>query len=268
MSEKPRSPKNNPPADPNSKRSQKESNKRHVYIEPGAKIDFVEDLRKKYETAQTDDNTHKTQQLLWTKIAAGLLLVTAGITWWQGCLTRESITNNTAQFQVSQRPWIEVGGKAEPIGGASVATGEQPAIYTTIENVGNTPAWEERTKDTLDLHCFPAGTKDNFLDNPADIGQLDPSKVSAAVIMPHGHHQTGGVTIGRAFTEADMNRIRDGNCVLYYYGRTNFCDIWDHQHWRTFCDQYVPETKSGFRICSKYNDGDENHSEEPKTCSR
>lgn len=35
---------------------EKESTKRHVYVEPGAKIDFVEDLRKQ-QKAQQDENT-------------------------------------------------------------------------------------------------------------------------------------------------------------------------------------------------------------------
>jgi hypothetical protein len=84
----------------------KETTSRHVYIEPGAKIDFVQDLKDKYESAQGDNKTNNNKQLLWTKIAAGLLLLTAGFSGWQGVLTRRSVNDAGAHFVQDERPYI------------------------------------------------------------------------------------------------------------------------------------------------------------------
>ena len=103
---KPNRPKNNPGTDPHKKSSEKETTNRHVYIEPGAQIDFVQDLKQKYESSQGNASTHNKKQLFWTQVGAGLIFIYALITFWQGCLTREAIGNNSEQFQIDQRPYL------------------------------------------------------------------------------------------------------------------------------------------------------------------
>jgi hypothetical protein len=66
------------------------STKRHVYIEPGVKIDLVESLRKQQETAQNESTCHQQKQLFWTKVASALLFITAGLPAWQGYSTKLS----------------------------------------------------------------------------------------------------------------------------------------------------------------------------------
>jgi hypothetical protein len=85
---------------------EKDSTKRRVYVEPGVQIDFVKDLKEKYDAAQSDDKTDKAKQLLWTKIAAGLLLLAAGFAGWQDCLTRAAISDAREQFVKDQRPYV------------------------------------------------------------------------------------------------------------------------------------------------------------------
>ncbi len=45
------------------KHTKKESDYRRVHIEPGSKIDFVEDFRKQYETANQQTSTYNGKQL-------------------------------------------------------------------------------------------------------------------------------------------------------------------------------------------------------------
>jgi hypothetical protein len=66
------------------------STKRHVYIEPGVKIDLVESLRKQQEIAQNESTCHQQKQLFWTKVASALLFITAGLAAWQGYSTKLS----------------------------------------------------------------------------------------------------------------------------------------------------------------------------------
>src|SRR5258708_4102432 len=105
-SDKPKGEKDHPQSEAEQRTRGKESTKRHVYVEPGVKIDFVQDLRDKYDSSQTEDATHSKKILFWTQVSAVLLFIYAGLTAWQGSLTRESINNNSKQFQIDQRPYL------------------------------------------------------------------------------------------------------------------------------------------------------------------
>src|SRR5437868_10601215 len=95
---------NNPPPDLRRDRRAEESTKRHVYVEPGVKIDLVEDLRKEYDASQRKSATHNEKQLFWTKVAAGLLTLTALFAFWQAYFA-----NRTAKIAlIDQRPFLVV----------------------------------------------------------------------------------------------------------------------------------------------------------------
>jgi hypothetical protein len=100
-------PQNNPAPDPNSNRSKKESTNRHVYVEPGAQIDFVEDLRKEYRANQDKSTTHSEKQLFWTKVAAFLLLLTAGLTGWQGRSSQKAADAAKSAAETAKQTLIE-----------------------------------------------------------------------------------------------------------------------------------------------------------------
>jgi hypothetical protein len=98
--------KNNPATGPTNRGSEEKSTSRHVYIEPGVQIDIVKDLKEQHKTERTENTAAHKKQLFWTKIASGLLFLTAIFAFWQGLLTRESINNNSRQFQIDQRPYV------------------------------------------------------------------------------------------------------------------------------------------------------------------
>jgi hypothetical protein len=125
---------------PEQNSSQEKSTNRHVYIEPGAKIDFVQDLKDKYETAQGHNKTQYDKQLVWTKVASGLLLLTAGFAGWQGWLTRESIDNNSKQFQIDQRPYIWPLEYTPPTNAPHIVSNEQMWMNINWVNYGKAPA--------------------------------------------------------------------------------------------------------------------------------
>jgi hypothetical protein len=130
MSQKFKHIKNHPDPKPQKDGGEEKSTNRHVYIEPGTKIDFVEDLRKKYDTAQGDDSTHKTQQIFWTKVASVLLLLTAGFTGWQVKIARDT-------YYASQRPFVG-------------ANGIQP-IYISFDSDGTPKITNAPTEKTTRL---------------------------------------------------------------------------------------------------------------------
>lgn len=93
--------KDNYSSDKNKNRSEKESTNRHVYIEPGVQIDFVQDFRKEYKTAQQENAAQNKKQLFWTKVSAVLIVAYAIITY--GILRTSQKT-----FEFTDRAYVGV----------------------------------------------------------------------------------------------------------------------------------------------------------------
>src|ERR1700680_3299326 len=71
---KPKHGTNNPPPGKKQAEGNEKSTNHHVYLEPGVQIDLVQDLKKTYESGQSNNATHNNKQLFWAKISAGLIL--------------------------------------------------------------------------------------------------------------------------------------------------------------------------------------------------
>lgn len=136
--------KNDPPSSKKHFQGEEESTKRHVYIEPGVQIDLVQDLKKKYETAQSEGTTHSNKILFWTKISAGLLFVYVGLTLLQAYLSHKSLEAIKEQFQMDQRPHITPISYAifntvtKKVGPPTI--GEPFRITVELKNVGKSTA--------------------------------------------------------------------------------------------------------------------------------
>ena len=72
MSDKHKKPQGHQNPDDHHKPSKEESTKRHVYVEPGVKIDSVEDFRNKYDASQKEASCHNKKVLFWTIVSAVL----------------------------------------------------------------------------------------------------------------------------------------------------------------------------------------------------
>jgi hypothetical protein len=230
MSPKSNRPQNNPHPDPHKKPSEKESTNRHVYIEPGAQIDFVQDLRKKYETAQTDNKTHNDRQLLWTKIAAGLLFITACFTGWQGCLTRQIITNSAEQFRQDQRAWLGTKGMILHVKAGDPIYGE-----SGIVNAGKTPAFDVGIDYTL-----------KFTDTAVDIEEYANSRgkqqfttaPSTAVLLPGAYFPLKAST-EKAIASPDFpDLLLQHKTFIYMFGEITYTDVFKRRHISRFCGDW------------------------------
>lgn len=60
---------------PDQSGSEEKSTNRHVYVEPGVQIDFVQDLKDQKDSERGEDKADKRRQLFWTKIGSGLVLL-------------------------------------------------------------------------------------------------------------------------------------------------------------------------------------------------
>jgi hypothetical protein len=246
MSHKPQHGKNNPPPKPKEHGTEKESTNRHVYIEPGAKIDFVQDLKDKYETAQGDSKTHSNKQLLWTKIAAGLLLLTAGFAGLQGILTREAITNNTTQFQIDQRPYVWDSNVTDPAN-VKIEAGQKMWINISLINFGKAPAL--RSKGVAKIffgnnalqdadEWFAALGEKPLPDDPSDTGIVVPPGIPSGEITTKSAFGGGGYFTpmsDKVLTQEDVNYILHSNEAVAIVVHIQYFDAYNTRYWSNFC---------------------------------
>src|SRR5208337_2786783 len=59
-----------------------------------------------HQAERKEDRGRESKKLLLEVLTLIAVVVYAGIAFWQGCLTRESIDNNGRQFQIDQRPYL------------------------------------------------------------------------------------------------------------------------------------------------------------------
>jgi hypothetical protein len=186
---------------PKQEGGEKESTNRHVYIEPGAKIDFVQDLREKYDAAQGEDKTHKDDQLFWTKVASGLLLLAAvfsGLQWRSTKKAADAAKSaaDTARdtLVLDQRPWIGPVGNMHIRFDKTTATGGKLMINLPVKNTGLSPA----VRSTYYMEIVPFDEKASLLTSNQHIKEwcdiedslVTKQKESTGVVMFPGDPHT------------------------------------------------------------------------------
>src|SRR2546421_63426 len=103
---KSRGPKTDKPTTHGGNPADKETTKRHVYVEPGVQIDVVQDLKHQHETERAEDAAAHKKQLFWTRVAAVLVLIYTVVSGWQGFLTRNIASTAQDQAAAAQKQFI------------------------------------------------------------------------------------------------------------------------------------------------------------------
>ncbi|MBZ5598559.1 MAG: hypothetical protein LAN83_09565 [Acidobacteriia bacterium] len=170
---------------------------------------------------------------------------------WQACIMRRAM-------RVDQRAWVSIPFPVNfPLNGTSI-----PA-NTQIKNSGKTPAKNAKGDviatifsqlDKPTIGDFSVGHPHEQLETPGVIFPDAPVPVS---IYVGTYHATGKEVT--TVDEALRQDIYIGKRFILFYGRINYSDVYDIQHWTQFC------TGSGSGIpsdllkeCLRYNDVDTN----------
>lgn len=141
-------PKNHKPSDHKDAEGGEQSTNRHVFVEPGVKLDFTDGLKKQHETERTQDQTTQKKQLRWTMATAGLVAIYTLVMVWQGILTRDSLKATREFFERDQRPYVF----SSKVGGAQFG-GPNNWLVTMVwyQNYGKSPALRVTEKSEI-LH--------------------------------------------------------------------------------------------------------------------
>ncbi|MGC2421743.1 MAG: hypothetical protein WA405_08855 [Candidatus Acidiferrales bacterium] len=254
--------------DPNKNRTSHDKHDSSVYVHGAIEAHPPESLLKKHDTERKEDNaTHvserqedrgrETKKLLLELLTLVAVTTYAGIAFWQGRLTRESIINNTRQFQIDERAWISV-----PFPVDFPSNGTLMQAVTKITNTGKTPA--RQVEANVIATVFNKGE--------------EPALGDFSVGHPHNHIFAGAlftnapipltITVVRygptaaepiVADETLRQDIADQKKFIIFYGKISYIDIFGIRRWTQFC------TGSGgafqgdaLQKCIQYNDTDRN----------
>ncbi len=256
MSNKTKHTQSSPTAGPHSDRNEKESTKRHVYVEPGVQIDLVKDLKEQYEASCKESTAQANKMLLWTKIGAGLVLIYAAITgaqWWE-------LRQN---FRVDERAWLKFEAAPQQPGDQTFSwqlTVGQPVTYPLrVVNVGKTAAKNVDMKFFIDI---------------VDADKEPPlSRVDSSRGFPFGHITTGIVFPSQDFKQTvirpgngaaaqlatgdEVRAMEEGKAYLAVYGIISYDDIFQIHRWTKFCT-FLGDGQFRAQDCATYNAVDHN----------
>jgi hypothetical protein len=272
MSKHPKTPKQNPHPKPHEDGRDDKSTKRHVYIEPGAKVNFVEDLRDEYRTANTETSTHNNKQLLLSSATIILLLITSGFTFWQGFSTKRAADATTkaadvasAQFhitQIDEQPWLGVLPQGEPI----IVPKAAPVMTVVVTNTGKTPALDIAGNYYVEI--LKIDEVPHYEARVAHIKTMQfsmiPPNGAREEVIPRWRHKPGApIDEGEPdpLTDSEKKALGDGTAYIAVHGVIWYGDMFKQKrHWTRFCywKYFAKKTYFDARACDAHNSaGDE-----------
>ncbi len=154
---------------------------------------------------------------------------------------QEQLNAMEDQTELDQRAWVGFEDIRE-FGQVGIPS----AFSFTLKNTGKTPALHVELKEFIKK--VNRGEKLHFTYKDM------PPEPTRGLIMPSA---TFYVNKQNAIpNQGQMNLIASDEQRVYFYGRTDYDDIFGRHHWTTFCS-YMARDGSVAVICPEYNDADD-----------
>lgn len=257
---KPEHSQNSPAANPDKHGGGKESSKCHVFVEPGIQIDFVKDLREQQKANQDENTSHSKKILWWTKVSAALIFVYAGLTAWQGYLTRQAIHQTGKQFQIEQRPYVWTSENAGP-NDIRIVKGEKLSVNVSWANYGRSPALREAGLGQIYIGSdamqkadrWFAGLYNKPLPSPPD-GLLK-ERVIPPAVPSNPAEAFGGFSTYQSdeeLTQSDVDYILNTEKPFVFLIHVEYYDAYGNRYWDDIC---LSRFRSGaLPHCDRHNE--------------
>jgi len=173
---------------------------------------------------------------------------------------KEGLTIARASVQLEQRAWVAVVVE-HPI----PEVGKIFKVTVVAKNTGKTFARKFKL-----FTVFQKVNKDDpvkFVYGKWGEGTA-PSGGSLSLLAPGGEYRTTGIEVDMRFdpdstalpepvTQDQLDEMRKGGYSLFVYGKLTYTDIFNCEHWTTFCSELMPKGLD-WKACSEHNDADEN----------
>ena len=163
-------------------------------------------------------------------------------------------TASEANNHLDQRAWVALT-NVEGI----PAVGQIFTVTVTVKNTGKTFAKNFRMPVVIEK--LPKDKKPDF--GWADL-EADKRSGSVSLLPPNAEYGTNTevdiTATGKPpadVTQAQIDEIKSGEYSIFIYGKLHYTDIFNCEHWTTFCSEILPTMK--YRICTEHNDADNNN---------
>lgn len=156
---------------------------------------------------------------------------------------KESIRVAQENIRLDQRAWVGLGGAIH----RNVTAGSQGTFGFTIINSGKTPALKVKT--------FAAA---RYLRKGVKFSPLDPSELpgqeSTSVLHPTSRVEATTTFPGnRAFTEAEIAAFKQGDIIMYFFGKITYWDFFKNPRYTHIC-LYMGQDLATAKGCDTYNE--------------
>jgi hypothetical protein len=151
-------------------------------------------------------------------LALGLLLVT----WYQACLTRDTLHKSLEAFVYNKEVKIAGGGPDE--------SGQFVVVYG-LANSGSTQARRVQVKTGME-GTRPAASP--MSDLPNDFKYIQTGPTAYFNLIGAKEEASGLMDIDNAL----VHQIKDGKAELFVYGTIRYCDIFKAPHVTRFCQRF------------------------------
>lgn len=238
-----------------------------VHVRGEVETKFPPSLIEDYKTSQKEDAAHKGKTFVVEVITMGAVIIYAGLALWQGCSSSDMAGTAKSELTYSKRPWIGFRGViSAPLNSqtsSKVEVGSGVEVATKAKNYGSTPASQVHNRINMKVFCsgFPS-------DPPYTQASTDIGINSSNSFMPGDEWGVGPISLDHTLRVDEIQKLNSGECGLYLYAKSEYCDIFNVRHYQHFCMEWMRGTPSLWAGCATYGDGDQDHpNEKPQQCT-
>lgn len=204
-----------------------------------------------------DQKTHRNKAYVVSLLTLGSVIVYAGITFWQGCMSRELIDDTNKHFQADQRPYVWYGGSFDQIG-LHVVENEKLMLDIHWVNYGRSPAINVGSKAAVFIGPQAMQQADDWFTNLGDkplpvdstTRLVIPPGIPADPIKTFGGYSTIEKTT--ALTHEEAEYILGHNEPLALVERIDYYDGAGKRYWSDLC---FSRFKNGsIPLCNRHNE--------------
>lgn len=147
-------------------------------------------------------------------------------------------------MRLEQRAWV---GVSDINTVQTMQVGKVFTVNVVFKNTGKTPARNVRVAAVIDP--VTGGHRPDFdAIEATSRGLLQPG----ATMFTTLHSDDSG----RGITQFGYDSVMNGSLKIYLHGTVRYRDIFDRQHWATFCFNLLPTGAYG--VCAEHNESDNN----------
>ncbi len=184
-----------------------------------------------------EDRRRETHKLLLEVVTLLAVIVYAGITWWQGSLTRQSVEGTRKQFQIDQRPWIKISTDM-PI---FMKVGEAPAVKVHMVDYGKTPAKSIHGDFVIEKVINGESPKLEYPIQRMNIslGMMYPNTPEDAQVVMMDE-SAGDKFVPKVFTKKELDDFMGSAIFFVMYAKVEYTDFAHVEHWTHYCTFILP----------------------------